>query len=243
MLGALSLVADLILFILTVAVVGKKPTVVKVTGMIVLVWAVDFGFVVYAASQIQMTPIEWYQQMLDEAMSMYNMALGGQLDGYETIVATVAGVSPAIYAVQSSIYVFIGLCIRWIADRIRKKSEWSPFSKLDLSIWWVLPLLLGVSCYTVSLFLSGQIAHVAFLVSLNVFVVSVVPLFVQGAAAGKGIMNRMGLEFAWQLLIGVLGIVSGLAFVVVPLLGLFDVWANFRRLPRADSGPSSDAAE
>lgn len=243
MLGALSFVADLLLFILTVVVVGRRPSVAKVTGMIVLVWAVDFGFVVYAASQIQMTPIEWYQQLLDEAMSMYNMALGGQLDGYETAVATVAGVSPAIYMVQSSIYVFVGLCIRWIADRIRKKSEWSPFSRLDLSIWWVLPLLFGVSSYTVSLFLSGQVAHVVFLVSLNAFVVSVIPLFVQGAAAGKGIMNRMGLEFAWQLLIGVLGIISGLAFVVVPLLGLFDIWANFRRLPRVDSKPSGGNAE
>lgn len=243
MLEAVSVAVDLVLFILTVVVVGKRPTVLKVTAMICLVAAADYGAVALVAMQAQTNPIEWYQQLLGEAMSIYTDALSGQPADYDSMIAVVAGISPALYVVQSSAYVFIGLCIRWIADRVRGKSAWSAFSKVDLSVWWLVPLLFGICCYTVSLFLQEDLARIVWLIAMNVLVASVVVLFVQGAAAGKGIMNKIGLSMAWQIALGVLGIVSGMLFFIMPLVGLIDFWANFRKLARDGSKPSGADAK
>lgn len=243
MLSAVSQLADLVLFILTVVVVGRKPTTIKVSVMICVVAAVDFGFVALVAAQAQMNPIEWYQQQLEEVFELYNEAFAGQMQGYESFLPFVAGISPSIFVVQSSVYVFIGLCIRWIVDKVRHKSEWSPFSRVDLSIWWLMPLVLGVSSYTVSLFVQGDVWYTVLLVAGNLIVVSGIPLFVQGAAAGKGIMNRAGVSLTWQIVIGVLGLMSGLFFVVVTVLGLVDFWANFRKLDRSDVVADASGAE
>lgn len=235
MLEAVSQLADLVLFILTVVVVGRRPTASKVAAMICIVAAVDYGFVALVAAQVQMNPIELYQQQLGELYAALGDSLVEQARPSEEMIALAAGISPAIYMVQSATYVFVGLCIRWIADRIRRRSVWSPFSEVDLSIWWLTPLLAGIGCYIVSLFLQdANAARVALLVAANLLVVSGIPLFVQGAAAGKGIMNGMGLIFALQAGIGALMILSGLAFIVVPVLGLIDFWANFRKLARED---------
>lgn len=243
MIDALSLAVDFALFLVTVLVVGKKPTAAKVTTIICLVAAIDYGFVAFVAMQANMTPVEWYQGMLEQAVSLYGAAPQDQAGGGSSVVSVVAGISPAIYVVQASAYVFVGLCLRWIADRVRRKSDWSPFSQVDLSIWWLIPLLFGLICLIVSLLLHGQAAYVVWLVSLNAFVVSVIPLFVQGAAAGKGIMNRLGIGFPMQLVFGVLGLASGIAFVVLPILGLVDFWANFRKLPRESMQASGGSAE
>ena len=243
MLSAVSQLADLVLFILTVVVVGKSPTALKVSMMICVVSVVDFGFVALVAAQVQMNPIEWYQQQLTEVFELYNEAFAGQTQGYESYLPFVAGISPSIYVVQSSVYVFVGLCIRWIVDKVRHKSEWSPFSKVDLSIWWLMPLIAGVSCYTVSLFLQGEVRYMASLIAANLIVVSGIPLFVQGAAAGKGIMNRAGLGLTRQIVIGVLGLLSGLFFIVVTVLGLVDFWANFRKLDRSEAAAAEPGAE
>lgn len=243
MIDALSLVVDFALFLVTVLVVGKKPTTAKVTAIICLVAAIDYGFVAFVAMQAHMNPVEWYQGMLEQAVSLYGVAPQDQAGGGASATSVVAGISPAIYVVQASAYVFVGLCLRWIADRVRRKSDWSPFSQVDLSIWWLTPVLFGLVCFIVSLLLPGQAAYVVWLVSMNVFVVSAIPLFVQGAAAGKGIMNRLGIGFPMQLVFGVLGLLSGIAFVALPILGLVDFWANFRKLPRESSSTSAGAAE
>lgn len=234
MLEAVSQLADLVLFILTVALVGKKPTTAKVAAMICVVVAVDFGFVALVAAQAHLNPIEWYQQQLSEMIALYPQLLGEQMQVSEDIIAFAAGISPAAYVVQASAYVFVGLCIRWVVDRVRGKSEWSPFADVDLSIWWLIPLLMGIVCYIISLFVQEPATYPAQIVAANLFMVSCIPLFVQGAAAGKGIMNKMGLSLGWQVILGVLGILSGLPFVVLPILGLVDFWANFRGIARED---------
>lgn len=242
MLDAVALAVDLALFIVTVVVVGQKPTVAKVVAMICLVAVVDYGYLALVAMQAQENPIEWYQQLLGETMKAYNGAFSNQSADYDSVIAVVAGISPALYVVQSSVYVFIGLCIRWVIDRVRSKSEWSPFSQVDLSVWWLMPLLFGICCYTASLFLQNDAARIVWLVAMNVLVVSVVVLFAQGAAAGKGIMNRMGLSMTWQIVLGVFGIISWMLFLVVPFMGLVDFWANFRKIARDDSKSSSAGA-
>ncbi len=234
MLIAVSQLADLALFFLTVVIVGRKPSAAKVTAIICAVAIVDLGFVTLVAAQAYMNPFEWYYQQLSDVCALYAEILGEQAEISDDMILFAAGITPSAYLVQASMYVFVGLCIRWVVDRAREKSEWAPFSSVDLSIWWLMPLLMGIACYIVSLFVQDNLVYPAQIIAANLVMVSGIPLFVQGAAAGKGIMNKMGLSFAWQVVLGVLGILSGLLFVVVPLVGLVDYWANFRGLARED---------
>lgn len=244
MLVAVSQLADLALFFLTVIVVGKKPSAAKVTAIICTVAIVDLGFVALVAAQAQMNPFEWYQQQLRDALALYTEVFGGQAEFSEDMIVFAAGITPAAYLMQSALYVFIGLCIRWVADRVREKSEWTPFSSVDLSIWWLMPLLAGIVCYIVSLFVQDSLTYPVQMLAANLVMVSGIPLFVQGAAAGKGIMNKMGLSLTWQIVLGVLGFLSGLLFIVIPLVGLVDFWANFRGLAReGDTSELCDEAK
>ena len=42
------------------------------------------------------------------------------------------------------------------------------------------------------------------------------------------------MSFGWQVALGLVGILSGALFLVLPLLGLVDYWANVRKLKRDD---------
>ena len=88
--------------------------------------------------------------------------------------------------------------------------------------------------YVVAILPGVSYANVVHVIAFNVLVAAVVPLFVQGAAAGKGILNRIGMSFGWQVALGLVGILSGGLFFVLPLLGLVDYWANVRKLKRDD---------
>ena len=243
MIDALSSTVDLALFLVTLFVVGKRPTATKVVVIICTIAVIDYGFVSYVSLQAHISPIEWYQNMLDQALNMYGFEEQYQANAKELAASFVAGISPAIYVVQASAYVFVGLGIRWVVNCVRKKSDWSPISKIDLSIWWLIPVLLGLVCFIASLFSPKQASHIVWLVSMNIFVVSVIPLFVQGAATVKGIMNSTGFSSPVQLILGLLGLVSGVWFFVLPVIGLIDFWANFRKLPREDYNTGANDAK
>ena len=75
-------------------------------------------------------------------------------------------------------------------------------------------------------------SDVVYSISLNVLIISTLPLYAQGGAAFKGILNRANASLALQIILMFCGILTGLAFLITPLLGLIDYWANFRKLPR-----------
>lgn len=226
------------LIIVTLTWVGQRPTVAKVSAIIIATWLVEFGGVALSASAVGMSPAEYYLQGLDSSLEQMGGTLGASQQAlFSDISNMVAGCLPAILAVLSSAYVFAALCARWVFDRVRHKSAWTAFSMLDLSFWWAIPLIAGIVIYIVSLApgIPGQ--NTVLLVALNVLVVSVIPLFVQGAACGKGVMNRVHMRLAWQLVLGFFGVITSIAFVVLPVIGLIDFWANFRKLPRDGQTP------
>lgn len=229
---------EIVLIIVTLAWVGKRPTVAKVSATICATWLVEFGGMAVSASAAGMGPAAYYLQELNEQLQ----AMGGSMSStqqatFQSVASTVAGCLPGIYAVLSSAYVFAALCARWVFDRVRRRSGWTAFSKLDLSYWWVAPLIAGVVVYIVSRVPGVPHQNEVWVVALNILVVSVIPLFVQGAACCKGIINRSGLAIAWQLVVGFFGLATGVVFIVFPIVGLVDFWANFRKLPRDGQEP------
>lgn len=226
-------VLEAALIIVTIAWVGNRPTVAKVSAVIAATWLVEFGGVVFEANAAGMGPADYYLQELNRSLGTMNGSLSSDQQAVlSSAASTVAGCLPALYAVVSSSYVFAALCARWVFDRARHRTRWTAFSKLDLSYWWVTPLIAGIVIYVVSCVPGVPNQNGVLLVALNVIIVSVIPLFVQGAACGKGIMDRWYLGLGWQLALGFFGILSGVVFAILPVMGLIDFWANFRRLPR-----------
>lgn len=237
---AVAHVLEAVLIVATFAWVGQRPTVAKVSAIITATWLVEFGSLAFEASGAGMGPSEYYLQVLTGSLESMGSAIAqGQRAAFSSAAGTVAGCLPALCAVVSSAYVFAALCARWVFDRVRHRGRWAAFSELDLSIWWVIPLIAGISVYIVSRVPGIPSQDMILLVAMNIVVVSVIPLFVQGAACGKGIMNRMNLGLSWQLVLGFFGLITGAVFAVLPVMGLIDFWANFRKLPRdgQDQGP------
>lgn len=146
---------------------------------------------------------------------------------------------PALCFAESASEVFFVFCLRWLFEKAAHRRTWAPFSQVDLPIWTVYPLIAGIALYVVAMLPGVPYADVIHAIAFNVMVAAVVPLFVQGAAAGKGILNRIGMSFGWQVALGLVGILSGALFLVLPLLGLVDYWANVRKLKRDDDTPRS----
>lgn len=203
--------------------------------MIALVGLVDIGFFTAEAIAQGMTPYGFYLSALDQVAAWYEQVLSAQqVEAFRSVSATVAGLWFAAYVVQACILVFVALCVRWVFDRAFHRLQWAPFSGVDLSVMCVVLLIVGVVLYIVSMLPNVPRTDLILTIALNVLVVSAVPLFVQGAAVGKAVMNKAGLGFGWQLVLGILALISGLVFLVAPFVGLIDFWANFRKLERDD---------
>ena len=236
--GTVLSVAEVAFMVITVLWVGRHPTARKVTATIALFALVEVCGVVIMAALLGTTPRQMYLEALQQQLQAMNGALtADQESGFQAMAWMVAGCWPALYTVSASAYVIIGLCIRWVYERARHATTWTPFSQVDLSVWWVVPLIVGIVVYVVSVLPGVPAADVVYLVGLNVLIVSVVPLFIQGAAAGKGIMDRLRVGLPWQICLGVLGLMTAVLFIVLPIMGLLDFWVNFRKLSRADQKP------
>lgn len=229
----LVLVLDFALFCATVLWVGRKPTAVKVTAMIVAVAAVHFGIDMYDAMLQGVTLQELYLGGLDEWMEQNQALLSGQEDTVKATMQVVATCLPSFYVVQAAALVFCGLCIAWVFERgVMRSGRWTAFSQVDLPVWTVVPLIAGLLLYAISTFPTVPFHNEIFTVAVNVLVVSVIPLFVQGAAACKGIADKAGFSLMLQLLLAAIAVVSGAFAIVFPLVGLLDYWANLRKLER-----------
>lgn len=224
---------DCALFCATVLWVGRKPTAVKVTAIIAAVAAVHFGIDMYDATLQGVALQDLYLSGVDEWMEQNQAVLSGQESTVHATVQVVATCLPSLYVVQASALVFCGLGVAWVYERgIAHSGRWAAFSKVDLPIWTVIPFIAGILLYAISTFQAVPFHNEVFAVAANIMVVSVLPLFVQGAAACKGIANRTGLSLAIQLLLGGCAVLSGAFAIVFPFVGLLDYWTNFRKLER-----------
>lgn len=201
--------------------------------MVVVMSLVDIGLFAAMAAEQGTTPYGWYLSALNAYLDAYEQVAGaGRTSAMRQAATTAAGLWVAVYVIQASACVFVALCLRWVLDKMRGTTQWSPFSTVDLPIASVFPLIASILLYIASMLAGPAQAQMLALVAANVFMVSAIPLFVQGAAAGKGIMNRMHLGLGGQLALGVFGLLSGVVFAILPIMGLVDFWANFRRLAR-----------
>lgn len=226
---------ELAVLALTFLWAAHRPTMTKVITAIVALSAAGFAAICVAAAQQGTDPFQWYEAFLLDSLNTLPADTGAaQRQMLEGMAHTFALCLPALCFVESASEVFFVFCLRWLFEKAARRRTWAPFSQVDLPIWTVYPLIGGIVLYVVAILPGVSYANVVHAIAFNVLVAAVVPLFVQGAAAGKGILNRIGMSFGWQVALGLVGILSGGLFFVLPLLGLVDYWANVRKLKRDD---------
>lgn len=233
---------ELAVLALTFLWAARRPTMTKVITAIVVLSAAGFAAICVSAAQQGTDPFQWYEAFLLDSLSTLPADTGtAQRQMLEGTAHTFALCLPALCFVESASEVFFVFCLRWLFEKAAHRRTWTPFSQVDLPIWTVYPLIAGIVLYVVAILPGVSYAGVVHAIAFNVLVAAVVPLFVQGAAAGKGILNRTGMSVGWQIALGLVGILSGALFLVLPLLGLADYWANVRKLKRDDDTPRSSS--
>lgn len=224
------------LFLVTVVWVGKKPTLKKTAAMVAIVAAMQGGADSISLFMAGTNIYDWYLQSLNAMADTYSQTLGlasAQSAALKENIQIVAGSLPALYVLQAAVNVFIALGIVWSFRRLTKRPlGWTAFSMIDLPIWTVAPLIAAALCYAVSNAPGAPYAHGLLLAAVNLLLIGMLFSVVQGMAACKGIMNRIGLSCTAQVLVTLIGFVVGVAILVVPIVGLIDYWANFRKLTR-----------
>lgn len=231
-------ITNIALLAVSAASVGRRPQSLYVSLVIVVGALVELELLAVASMLQGTTPEAYVLGVIEDPFVAASSALLSveSQETFETFPETVAGVWPALCVVVSAAMVFLGVCVRYVIDRARHKLKWAPFSELDLSILWVYVLIAGVVLDLVSVIPGFPAPDALDFVARNVVVVSVIPLFVQGAATCKGVMNEAQLGLRWQIVLTVVAVLLGvIALIVVPIIGLLDFWLNFRKLDR-DSG-------
>ena len=214
--------------------VGHRPERNRLCAMIAIGALACLALAAITSLAKGITPQQLYLNTLTQVFTPVLDAVADErVDEVSGVITVLADVWVGLCVAQAAAFTFVGCCARYAVDRRNHQLAWEPFSKLDLSVLSVYVLLVGILVYYLGVALNSFAAAGAVkLVGENVIAIGIVPLFVQGAATGKGLLNDAGLSFTWQVIIGLVFLLLGIFLVVIPLIGLVDFWGNFRKLPR-----------
>lgn len=232
--SAIFLIVDFLLFCLTLFVMSKKATVKKTLLMIAIVSVVHIlQYVIYAQSA-GLSVYDYIVNSYNDVMSQVQTSISSaQAEQTTAVIQVIAMCWVAINVMQAAWYVSIALALEWAAKKVaKKKNEWTAFTSIDLPIWTVFPLIVGILLLIISWIPQIPYGDAVFAVSINVLIISTLPLYAQGGAAIKGLLNKANISLGIQIALLICSIFVGLAFFITPLFGLIDYWANFRKLPR-----------
>lgn len=106
------------------------------------------------------------------------------------------------------------------------------FNKLDLPWYYCWGAILGLVLVLVPS--TGQnFDKLVNIIGFNLIIIFGLLYLVLGISVLWGILERFKVPFIWRISIFImLGLFLGFAILILPFLGLIDIWVNFRRLKR-----------
>lgn len=156
-------------------------------------------------------------------------------------LTTVVQLWPSFYVFEAIIYVAVAVILARITYRHLIADYAGPhFSEFDLSVQFVWPLIVGLLCLAAS-YLDFQYAAIAKVVAYNFIACSAFIYAVQGFALIDYLMRRRNVHWALQILIYLFALQLELMFLIPSFMGLIDMWANIRKLPRKGSRTPTEA--
>lgn len=112
----------------------------------------------------------------------------------------------------------------------------------DLPLWVVAVLVAAAAVLAFGLTVDGPAADAALMASANVVMGLRLAFAAQGLAVLVWFLNRNGSGALTKALLGALALYLEVQFVVLTVVGLVDVWANLRHLPRGESSGAQGTA-
>ena len=236
-----SLVAPCIVGALAIALL--LPGRISITSVCLTIAGVAALMVLGDASVIMMLGSDfaaYVAALLDEMREIVVASLGGTSQvavsaAVEQTVELFGKVWPLIYVSRAAVAVLVGLVGLMLARRDTYQKVYAAFTRYDMPLWGIVALIVAVVC------LAGNAAGFADAtvleaVGLNILFCLRVLYFLQGLAVAMYLMDehRWGPVSRVLVLTGLL--MAELGLYAVSVFGVIDVWANFRRLPRAHRG-------
>lgn len=151
---------------------------------------------------------------------------------FKQLVDTIMVLWPSIYAIEGLIFASAAvLTARFAARRHSTEAEISAFAEIDFSVHIVWPLIAGLLCIAAAYLVSGSVSKMVSAVGYNLIVCSVALYAIQGFTVITALMEKANLNWIVRLVVYVLAIQMELMFFAPSIIGLLDLWVNFRKLP------------
>lgn len=153
---------------------------------------------------------------------------------------------PSFYVVQGLFYgVVIYVAAYYAFVRHSRDLRIRPLAEVDLPVHVLWVFLVALLCLAASYVPAFGYSNFFSVVGYNLMVCSIAVLTIQGfAVIGYG-MHKAGWHWAVRIIVYLLCVQMELMFLAPSLVGLVDIWANFRKLPRdsgsGESGPEASA--
>ena len=183
-------------------------------------------------------------QTFDATVRAYESQMGirvaSELEGARSMVLLLW---PSCYALMGALTAWFALVgARSGARRAQVEVSGSAgLAAFDLPLWVVAALVAGVFILVLGRTLPGA-PHRVTMVGANLLMASRIALAVQGLAVIAWVCQRFGLGRIVRFFLFVLAVNLEISLMAVSVVGLVDVWANFRHLIRGGEKSQEQAA-
>ena len=150
---------------------------------------------------------------------------------FSTVARETALILPSVYLMASVFAtVFVFAAILWVARRADQPVTVPPLEAVDITPWIVLGPVVGLLCLAASKALENPLTARA--IGTNLLLATAPILFIQGIGVVASLAKRGGMPTGPRVVTYTLLFLIDAVLHIVSVLGLADLWANFRGLPR-----------
>lgn len=183
---------------------------------------------------------------VDEVVAAYQDSLSGSSVAAAALMQQVRSVMslmwPTTYVLSAVVeYLFASVGVTLGLARVQDPAVRMPrHAEFDLPLWVVGVLVVGAAALAFGLTASGPAANVVLMVAANLLMALRIALAAQGLAVFAWLLGQRRVGSLVSVVLGCIVLYLEVQFFVMTLVGLVDVWANFRHLARG--GRSQDEA-
>lgn len=237
-----TMVSGAVVYVACVAICGKRPATSALCLATATAAALWLGETAIEA-RMQGTTITASVDALVETLRGVQTSLSTRA-AMGTMTSLVSLLWPMAYVVTSAVQVACSCLGARIALRgmRRHPEEANTFSHFEMPLWAVGVLLGGVVLLVAARILPSWSDQLT-MAGANVVMVVRVGLAVQGLALMSWLMQRYRFSGLAQAILFLLASYLELQFFVMSVVGLVDVWANFRQLDHGGSSGPKQAKE
>jgi len=171
-----------------------------------------------------------YANLLSMDQSQFDLILKRLQDIFRFIPYVVPGILIVLFTIVSVVnYMASSTVLRKYNIDIE---PFLSFKKWDIPWYWCWGAILGLILVLVPS--TGRyLDKIADIAGFNLIIVFGLLYLVLGISVLWGIFERFKITFVWRVFfLIILGLFFGFAALILPFLGLMDIWINFRRLKR-----------